>query len=174
MASLSRDGDSWRICFALEDPNDRKRIRLSELTKAQADEARQHVGKLVQAKLSNVTPADPELRWLADIGDDLHGKLAAHGLVTARGQENRPKLKQFLARYFETLPVKKSTAITYHQTEGNLLEYFGAAADLRSIDAAGADAWRAWLAKQQKLAQATVARRVKHARQMFKRCSSGS
>jgi len=166
MASLYKDGPSWRVAFSLDDPNDRKRICLPDHTKAQAHEVCGHVSKLVRAKLSNVAAPEDTLRWLAGIGDDLHSKLAGHGLVTPRGQESRPTLKQFLARFFETLPVKASTAVTYKQTQANLFEYFGEEANIASVGVAEADQWRLWLVKT-KLAEATISRRVKHARQFW-------
>jgi integrase len=166
MASLYKDGASYRVAFSLDDPNERKRICLPGLTRAQADEVRGIVGKLVQAKLNNVPAPEVVERWLVDISNDLHSKLAGHGLVTPRGQEARPTLKQFLARFFETLPVKASTAVTYKQCQANLFEYFGEDADMAGIGAAEADQWRLWLVKG-KLAEATISRRVKHARQFW-------
>ena len=110
---------------------------------------------------------DEVSRWLAALDDRMHARLAAVGLVKSRSR-TAVTLKAFLEDCFAALVVKASTCVTYAQTKRCLIEYFTAEKPLRYIDAADGDKWRQWL-KAQGLAESTIARRVKMARQIFKR-----
>jgi integrase len=91
-------------------------------------------------------------------------KLARTGLIEKR---NAATLAGFLADYFKSLSVKGATATAYNHTARYLKQFFGEDRPLRSIGPAEADQWRQHL-KASGLSDATVARRVGVARQMFK------
>ncbi len=65
------------------------------------------------------------------------------------------------------MQVKPNTVTTYEQTRRVLVEHFGAATPLADVGPAEAEKWRQWQ-KGLGLADSTVARRVKSARQMFR------
>src|SRR5688572_23966648 len=76
--------------------------------------------------------------------------------------------RAFLDDSFASVTVKPGTATTYGQTRRVLVEHCGEAKPLRDIEPLDADKWRQWM-KADGLADSTISRRVKHARQMFKR-----
>jgi hypothetical protein len=131
----------------------------------QAEAFNLHVERLVVAPYSEL-PTDTA-KWLTDLDDKMHARLAAVGLVRSRNRSS-VTLKSFLEDYFASVTVKASTATTYNQTRRVLVEHFGDGRPLREIEPMEGDQWRPWL-KAQKLADSTIARRVKMARQIFKR-----
>src|SRR4051812_46919226 len=62
------------------------------------------------------------------------------------------------------MTAKPATRVFYGHTRRNLEEHFGKARDVASIGAAEADGFKAWIAEQEKLSSATVARRPVAAR----------
>ena len=64
--------------------------------------------------------------------------------------------------------MKPATAITYGNVRRCLVGYFGAEKELRDVKPGDADAFRLWLATDEKLADNTVRRRIGIARQLFK------
>lgn len=113
--------------------------------------------------------------WLGGIAGTLHDRLARTGLVRAANRTGA-SLEAFLADYFSSLAVKPGTATAYGQTRRCLLDYFGDNKALRDIEPADADKWRQWLKTtnvrdndRDTISEATIARRVGVARQIFKR-----
>jgi hypothetical protein len=81
MASLSTDKrtGSRRILFVNGDS--RPVIRLGKLTKKAADAVLLRVEHLIAAKTAGVGVDAETARWLADIPDDLHAKIARTGII---------------------------------------------------------------------------------------------
>jgi site-specific recombinase XerD len=63
--------------------------------------------------------------------------------------------------------VKPNTLITYEQTRASLEKYFGSAKALNEITPLDCDRWRQAM-RDAKLAEATISKRVKTARQFFR------
>lgn len=105
-------------------------------------------------------------RWVAACPDELHAKLAAKGLVPPR-RPSAPTLGMLLDEYFRAVEVKPSTATTSRQTRRSLESRFGGNTKLSAITPLEADRWRQAL-KEEGLAEATVSKRAKTARQVFK------
>lgn len=170
MASLiSDEGSRWRVFFVhpqLPRAKARKCMRLPKMSRAEAEAFVRHVEAIIGQMLTGER-SEKTSRWLAGLDDRTHRKLAGVGLVTPR-ESTAATLGDFLERYFREVPVKDSTRTTYLQTKRTLLEYFTAAKPIRGITGGDADAWRTWLRDHQKLAQATISKRVKTARQAFK------
>lgn len=76
-------------------------------------------------------------------------------------------LGTLLDEFFKAITVKPGTETTYRQTRRCLIEHFGQGRLLRDIGTLDADKWRQWL-KGEGLAQPTISKRVKTARQIFK------
>jgi hypothetical protein len=82
-------------------------------------------------------------QWLAGIGDDLHDKLAAVGLVSTRRSQT---LGGFLDDYFvrRAHDWKPGSLTTCNQTQTRLIAAFGVIRDLRMIGVRDAEASRAF------------------------------
>lgn len=106
--------------------------------------------------------------WLKGVPDDLRTKLEAAKLLP----ENSIKtVGGLLEEYYrQTVGVKEpTTMVTQIQTRRVLIEYFGAGRPLSELTPLEAARWRSWMVETKKLAQATIARRVKQARQVWKK-----
>ena len=159
------------------DPNGRKRIqftgadgkrrtlRLGKLAMRDAEAFNVRVERLIAATLGH-PPDDDTLKWLAGLDSKMLRRLERGGLVESNARRN-PTLRALLDEFFATLDVKPGTETTYRQTRKSLEGYFGELRLVRTIDELDADKWRKSL-KTDGLAEATISRRVKTARQIFK------
>ena len=122
-------------------------------------------------------PIQPEqLSFLRDTSERIRKRLVHIGLVAI---EVSPTLGELIEMHEKTLSVKNSTSKTYQQAVGSLLEFFGQDYAIRDIKPQDALEFRAFLVSRgskrtdelgnrKGLAQATVSRRFKTARSVFK------
>lgn len=166
MASVLRDGGGFRIRF-YDANGDRKQIRLAGINKATAEKIGRHVDVLNSAKTSNDASLDRQTAlWLQGLGQSIHDKLAAAGLVDLRVASN---LGDFIADYIaRRSDVAPGTTMNFGTCETNLVEFFGHDKPLRFITAADATAFRKWLEEHEGQAENTLRRRCGRARQFFK------
>lgn len=124
MASIAKDpGGKKRILFSVGES--RRAVRLGKASLKTAEYVRLRIESIIAARLSG-SPIDAETsRWLGDIGDDLHARLARVGLVEPRQKAEALTLGDLLDAYFGAVSIKPSTMRTYRQTERALLDYFG-------------------------------------------------
>src|SRR5262249_26297332 len=102
--------------------------------------------------------------WLAGIGDDLHAKLAAVGLVQPRATA---QLAAFVQGYIDQrTDVQQRTPNNLKMAKDRLVAFFGPDKALQEIGPADADGWSLFL--KERYASATVSRTIKMARQFFK------
>lgn len=169
MASLVTYGNKLRrIEFTLTPGGTRRVIRLGRMTSKRAKAAHERIEQLITDKLLN-RPHDAELsRWMSELDETILGRLRAAGLASGVGL-TRTSLGGFLERFQKNHKVKPSTATFYGHTRRNLTDYFGAARLICDITEADADGWRSWLSDHEKLAPATVGRRVIAARTIWKK-----
>jgi len=112
--------------------------------------------------------SDETARWLADLPDPMHARLAAVGLIPER---QSTRLAAFLDGYVaRRVDVKDSTALIWSHTRRCLVDFFGADKPLRDITPGDADNWRLYLISQQgkigaTMADSTVRRRCGIAKQ---------
>ena len=164
MASVLKDGNSWRIRY-YDGDGIRKQIRLSTINKATAEKIGRHVDVLNAAKTANDTIDRQTALWLADLGQTIHDKLSGVGLVEKRVSSS---LGDFVAAYIKRRSdVKPGTTTNYDQVRLNLIAYFGYERPLRSVTAHDAAAFRLWLAEEEELSENTLRRRCGRARQFF-------
>ncbi len=169
MASIARDpGGKKRIIF-IDASGTRRTIRLGKCDVKSAEAFRLRLERLLSTRTTGTAPDGDLSRWLADLPDAIHDRLARTGLVEPRIAQSRD-LKRFLDDYFETLDVKPSTRTRYGQTRRLLAEHFGEDHDIRTITPRDADRWRAWLVERG-YAPAKVAREVGIARMMFRQAA---
>jgi integrase len=165
MASIGTDPNGHRRILFVAGDGSRKTIRLGLATIKQAGAFKTKVEALIGAGITGSMEAETS-RWLADLPDAMHARLAAVGLVKSRSR-TATTIKAFLDDYFAGLSVKASTALAYGNTRRYLIGFFGEGRPLRNIEPKDGDAWRQYL-KSAGLAEATVGRRVAAARMMFK------
>ena len=165
MASVLKDGGGWRIRF-YDANGDRKQIRLAGINKATAEKIGRHIDVLNSAKTSNDASLDRQTAlWLQDLGQSIHDKLAAAGLIAQRVSSS---LGDFVADYIaRRSDVEPGTVTNYHHVQLNLVAFFGYDKPLRSITANDAAAFRGWLENEEELAENTLRRRCGRARQFF-------
>ena len=143
----------------------RRSIRLGEVTKKQAEFMQTRIDALLTTKAMKQSPDMETAKWVADIGDDLHAKLVAVGLVQPRQSST---LASFLDAYIKSrVDAKPSTITFYGHTRRCLVEFFGPDKPLRDITPGDADDWRLWLIGHEELEDNTVRRRSDVAKQFF-------
>ncbi len=169
MASVCNDGGGKkRITWVHPlDKSKRPSIRLGKKSKSHAETVRIHVENLVAAQAMGSSPIQTTATWVGGIPDDLHSKLAKHGLVEPRERGVLSKLGPFLRDYIASrTDVRSQTMIKYNSTAKLLIERFGDDKPLAAITLADADAWRNHLLGQG-LAENTVRKRAAIAKVFF-------
>jgi len=181
MASISRDANGTKRVLFTDGDGERRSVRLGKASAKAAESFRLRVESLLAAKGLHQS-LDVELSaWLRELPEQMHARLGRAGLVEARTQAAAVTLEMLLVRFDAAATVSKATRAAYRQTTGSLRDYFGATTPLDSITPARADEWRAWVAEpvfaiddngnefSKQLAIATVAKRVRVARAIFKK-----
>lgn len=163
MASLSHDRDGGRrIQFTSE--GRRRAIRLGPVPAKVAESVKTKVEYILAFRAAGV-PLDAETSaWLGAIGDELHERIAATGIIGRRAAGQ-------IGPFFRAWIKERADENVY--TRRNLLDglarlvaFFGDDADLRSVTPEQASAFKASLAEG--YAPATIGRTIKRARQFFK------
>ncbi len=169
MASIVTYGNGLRrIDFSFSPNERRKHIRLGRISRKQAERWLAKVEAILADKQQQ-RPHDPELaNWLSGLDEAWLKKLRTVGLADGVGMADST-LGDFLADFFAKMPGKASTRTFYGHTRRNLEDYFTKARMLRTIGDKEAEGWRRWLVDHEKLSPATVARRVKAARTLFRK-----
>jgi integrase len=167
MASIVDDPNGRkRILFV--DGHDRRRvIRLGKASIKQAETFKAKIEAIIADLIVGRSHDNEIARWLRELDPKFQVRLERAGLLKG-ASGHKATLQAFLDDFFASVVTKTSTAVTYGQTKRCLLDHFGAGKILREIGPIDADKWRQWL-KSQGLAESTISRRVKCARQMFKR-----
>ncbi len=165
MASTSTDAKGNRRILFVNASRVRKTIHLGTVPLKVADAIRvkvEHLNALQCARL----PLDPETaKWTAEIGDELHSKLAAVGLVPPRESAT---LQGFLDDYRQRYAQDWTAGTTTQNVQrcANLIEAFGANTLLRDITEDDAEKLKAAMRKA-KLADATIHRRIRAYKNYF-------
>jgi integrase len=121
----------------------RKTLRLGKCSVKDAQKIATKVDELNFAKTNNTVMGLEAASWLRGIGDQLHGKLAAVGLIEAR---ESTELQTFLRGYIESrTDLKASTIGKYENVENRLLEYFKSNRSIGTITAGDAEEFARWL-----------------------------
>ncbi len=167
MASLYKRPDgSKRIQFTAAN-NRRKTIYLGQVSNKTAEMIRTKVEAIHSARLAGYPLDRDTSKWLSDIGDELHGKLARVGLADERSGDRGHRLGELLEGAFSHLTVKPGTMTAYNHTRRNLAEHFGTDRTIQTITPMDADQFKIYL-KDQGLSPATVSRRMVVARYVFR------
>ena len=182
MASISTDSAGNRTIQFVGIDRKRRSLRLGRVSMKAAEKFRDRVEDLNSARLFHSAPPEYVASWAKKIGDNLHAKLAAVGLVEPR-EGTRTTLGAFLRDYIDRrTDVKPNTRRHLQQSQKYLIDTFGDALPLRSITRADADGFAARMRSEGnrktggkgKYAETTVARVIKHARQFFTAAVGGN
>jgi len=167
MASIGKDPRGRKRVLFMAGDGSRKTIRLGKTSQKQAEAFKVKLEALVAARFSG--SMDPETaRWIADLPDDVHDKLASVGLVTARAPAVNTTLGIFLDDYLlSRTGLKPNSRLVYGHTRRTLIEFFGRDKSISEITGQDAQAWRAYLTEQG-LSEATVNKRAANAKVFFR------
>jgi hypothetical protein len=144
---------------------DRKRIRLGKATAKHAEAFKVKVEQLVSAKILGHSADDETTRWVAELDDVMHGKVAAVGLVKRR---EATALGAWLDKYMEgrRIDPKCGSWRKLDLTRQKLLAFFDPKSPLRSVTPDGASDWRLKLMAGG-LSEASVKHHVGNAKGLF-------
>jgi integrase len=166
MASIVKDPNGRKRVLFVDQDGSRKTIRLGKCSQKQAETFKVKVESLIVGRFSAIEPETA--RWVADLPDDMHARLAAVGLVSPRAAAMKFTLGPFLDEYITSRQdVKLNTVLVYGRTRKHLVDFFGADKAIQDITEGGADEWRMYLVSQG-LAPNTVNRTCGIARQYFR------
>jgi integrase len=157
-----------RILFTAPDGN-RREIRLGRLSMKRAEEFQRKVEAIVGDLLVGKPHEDEVSRWLRDLDSKMRRRLEKVGLAKETARRTATTLGALLDEFFASLNVKPITVTTYAQAKRSLIDHFGKDKPLQAIGALDAEKWRQWLKDHEKLAQPTISKRVKVARQVFRK-----
>lgn len=164
MASIVNDPNGRKRILFIDGNGKRRPLRLGKVDRKTADSIRVHIERLLVGSSSRQPVPRETAEWVGGIGDDLHAKLAAAGLVAPR--QNRT-LAAWLDGYLEERSdLKPRTLTTLRVTREKLTAFFGDAQPMRGITREQASAWRAKMTADG-LAVATVRLYSGNARQFF-------
>ncbi len=170
MASVvSEAGGRRLIQLSPSEHPSRPKLRLGKVTAREAQTARVHVEALLRNKRigSGYPPATAD--WLAGVPVSLRRRLERFGLVGPQERRECLTVAGWVQRYIDTRQdVKAGTATIYGHTQRNLLTFFGGAKRLDEVTPGDADEFRIHLATVEGLAENTVRRRCRLAKQFFR------
>ncbi len=171
MATLEKKGKSYRVRVSVGSKS-RAPITIGPIGRQMAGEVRGHIAELEASLASGVEPRSQTRGWLLDIGDDLHGRLAAAGLVKARASATPVAAKTVgdaIDKFYETSNTVPQTVLAYRQGTEQLVNHFTRLRALDTIGAAEADELVAAIRKSG-LARATQSKRLQIIKRLFGRC----
>ena len=166
MASLCRDKNGRKRILFMAGNGSRKTIRLGKTSIKQAESFKIKLEALIAGRFSGSIEAETA-RWIAGLPDDIHGRLAAAGLVTAREATVNTTLSVFLDGYLKSrTDLKPNSQLVYGHTRRVLIEFFGSDKSICEIKPEDTAEWRAYL-KMQGLSDSTVNKRCGNAKVFF-------
>ena len=149
MASVSKDSKGYRVRFVMPDGTN-KTIRLSGFNKSKSEDIARHIQELIAAKAAGSAIDRRTANWLADIGQNVHDKLSAAGLIEQRASS---MLTEFMLEFIadgktaDGRTAAENTVRKWKQAQQVLNEFFGNR-NLREITHDDAVKFRRWLDTQ--------------------------
>lgn len=162
MASLEKDGRTWRARITLPDAT-RGTIGLGVRDERTAREMLAFIGRLEDAALTNTVPDARLLAWANGLSDALQRRLAKWGLiqlVEAAEPAHVRTVGELVDEFTRTCSASPATMAAYRQGLEAFAGHFGRGAALSTIDVRDADGFVAGLRKSE-AAPATVAKRLR-------------
>ena len=169
MASIGKDRNGRkRILFVAADGS-RKTIRLGKASLKQADNFKVGLEALIAARITGSLDAKTA-RWVAELEDDMHKKLAAVGLVLARdatSAQDSLTVGKMVDGYIERRPDVKPITRGKWQNAANKMSAFFKDQPIDEITVQQAKGYRVYLKSTLGLEENTVRRLIGLARQFF-------
>jgi len=166
MASIATDPKGNRTIQFVGGDGKRRSIRLGNVPKRAAEAVKGRVEKLASAMTFGHSIDDDTSRWLADRDQKMLDKLAAVGLIPKR---EAATLKAFTDSYIALrTDAKPNTHVHFDRVRRDLIAFFGADRNLRSITPGEAEEFRLYLTGKRKLAENTARRILGRAKQFFR------
>jgi integrase len=167
MASLvpapGKSKNAWRLFYTDEAKNRRSLYFCA--SKSHALAVKLHVENIIVSKRHSVPLEHTTQIWLNKLNEEFSEKLASAGLIEAR---SATRLIVFGNEYVDSRKdLKPGSTRNWRNTLKTLVDYFGADKDMRAIRVGDCDMFRQQLVNAG-LAQATISKIVKQARQLFK------
>lgn len=173
MKGLSRDDSGWRLQVNVPG-HKRVRLRLGELPEDDAEAIATHIKRILAARLSGAPLSLDTAEWLGNLPAGLQERLCQQGVIDeSMICPTEMTLGEFLDLYFNRPEDRAWRTINQFKiTANNLLAYFGADKQLRSITHGEAIDYKKWLAaprgkSQKKWATATVNRNCGRSKEML-------
>lgn len=171
MASVANDPNGKRRVIFKGLDGRRRTIRLGTCSEKIANDVRRHVEAILSAAAADSAIDQRTADWLGKVSDDLHAKLVAAGLVTARVSSAIPEttlLGTFLESYIERrTDLKPASILVIRQVIRCLKEFFGVERSLDAITIADCKDFRRWMEVDQNLSPATVGKRLAWSSMIF-------
>ena len=168
MASVVNDPNGRKRILFTDGDSVRRTIRLGKTTTKAAESFCLRVEAILSDRLQN-RAHDAELAaWLGKLPESTYQRLVRTGLTEPRQRVEQITVKGLLDKFFAVVSVKASTLKTMHQTRDSLLRLLGTDTPILDIGSRRAEEWRRAMVDE-KLAVATVSKRVKQARGIFKK-----
>jgi len=166
MASLCKDKNGRKRILFVAGDGSRKTIRLGKTSIKQAEAFKIKLEALIAARFTGSMEAETA-RWIGGLPDDIHGRLVAVGLVTAREKAVNTTLGVFLDGYLKSrTDLKPNSLLVYGHTRRTLIEFFGSDKPVNEIKPEDTAEWRTYL-KMQGLSDSTVNKRCGNAKVFF-------
>ena len=164
MASLSFDtAGGVRLLFIAADGR-RRAVRLSRMTKRNAEAFKLRVEHLVAAQRAAVAPDPQTADWTRSLPDAIHARLARAGLVRARTARSLAAwCEEFMS---SRAGLKPASRRKLEQTVTHLIERFGSGRPIHDIGPDDAATWKQDL-EGSGLSKATVKTHVGNAKTIF-------
>ncbi|MFP4354873.1 MAG: tyrosine-type recombinase/integrase [Phycisphaerae bacterium] len=169
MASLSTRKSTGTRTIQFVDPEGvRKTVRLGRMAKRAAESVKTRVEDLLAAQVTNTAIDRDTAIWVAGLPEDLREKLHRVGLIEQDQREAIPTLAAWLEQYIGgKSDLKESTLLNYEKNRADMTAFFGADTNIDQITKLDAERFRAWLGTSRGLAEATIRRRCKRAKQIL-------
>lgn len=149
MASIGCEGtrgELKRIVFR-DAAGKQQSLRLGKCSERAAQSALAGFERVLEAHRVGSTLHPDGIRWLENIDDRLHARVARFGLAEPRKSADVVTVGMLLDRFVNTAIVKPSTHAAYLQTTFSLRAFLGADRPLSSVTPADADNWQKALAE---------------------------
>jgi len=144
MASISKDPNGHKRLLFIDPNGKRRSVRLGKMNNHAARAIKTRVEHLLAAIISQQAVDGETARWVANLPDVLHGKLAKAGLIQPRDSVT---LGAYIEKFIELNSHRaKATIAKYKGTRTKLLGFFDASINLRSVTEGDADEWRQYVA----------------------------
>ena len=167
MASIASEPNGRRRII-LRCPDGRRRpIRLGRVSLKVAEAVKGHVEHLLAAGLSGNALPLATAEWLSNVPASLRARLERAGLVGPAAAADAPTFADWSKRYIDVRPedLKPLSVIGLEQVAADMRRFFGDRR-LDEVTPGDAEELRAYM-KGRGLAEATVRRRLRRAKQFF-------